>query len=77
MTYCYYQGKPTVVPLHACYWYCYITGSLTRSTYILTQFSPWIGLRQIKTLKFSRYVIANACIVQVLVSFNVEQDFDT
>jgi hypothetical protein len=24
MTYCYYQGKPTVVPLHACYWYCYI-----------------------------------------------------
>jgi len=24
MTYCYYQGKPTVVPLHACYWYHYI-----------------------------------------------------
>jgi len=24
MTYCYYQGKPIVVPLHACYRYCYI-----------------------------------------------------
>jgi hypothetical protein len=24
MTYCYYQGKPIVIPLHACYWYCYI-----------------------------------------------------
>ena len=24
MTYCYYQGKPTVVSLHACYRYCYI-----------------------------------------------------
>jgi len=24
MTYCYYQGKPIVVRLHACYWYCYI-----------------------------------------------------
>ncbi len=39
MTYCYYQGKPTVVPLHTCYRYCYLlhlTGLLTRSTYILT-----------------------------------------
>jgi hypothetical protein len=35
MTYCYYQGKPTVVPLHACYWYCYILqGCLTHTTYI-------------------------------------------
>jgi len=24
MTYCYYQGKPTVVLSHACYWYHYI-----------------------------------------------------
>ena len=24
MTYCYYQDKPIVVPLHACYRYCYI-----------------------------------------------------
>ena len=24
MTYCYYQGKPIVVPLHVCYRYCYI-----------------------------------------------------
>ncbi len=24
MTYCYYQGKPTVVRLPVCYWYCYI-----------------------------------------------------
>ncbi len=23
MTYCYYQGKPIVVLLHACYWYRY------------------------------------------------------
>jgi hypothetical protein len=24
MTYCYYLGKPTVIPVHACYRYCYI-----------------------------------------------------
>ncbi len=39
MTYCYYQGKPIVVRLHACYWQLllYLTGLLTRSTYILTE----------------------------------------
>ena len=38
MTYCYYQGKPTVVPLHALLpVLLYLTGLLTRSTYILTR----------------------------------------
>ena len=31
MTYCYYQGKSIVVPLHACYRYCILS---TRITYV-------------------------------------------
>ncbi len=53
MTHCHYQGKPTVVPSHACYRYCYIlhlTGLLTRSTYILTKPQGQIDVQSSKCL---------------------------